>query len=364
MHLLRCLSFLSAKFQFYLYTSYLPGIENSLADYLSRNDASVFFLSHPGKSLSNSHPRGNTRHRNHIQTRLDVTSLDQIVDQYFLQGLAPATQSAYQSAKNRYINFCRTFQLLAIPATEQQLCRFSVFLAESNLMHKSIKCYLAAVRHLHTTVGAVDPHISSMPCLQLVLKGIKHQQAKEQHKEQPWLPITPTILRKIKDVWLSNPSLDNIMLWAAASLCFFGFLRARETTVPSETAFDQGAHLTLSDVTMDSFKSPKMLKIKIKTSKTDPFRNGIDIYVGTTNSDLCPVTAVLTYIVKQPPGNSPLFKFITGRPLTRSFVVSLPRYSTRSKNDSIDYNYTQLNTWYKSLYLYTRRNPKLHVYKI
>ena len=243
------------------------------------------------------------------------------MDQYFLQGLAPATQRTYQSAKNRYINFCRTFQLLAIPATEQQLCRFSAFLAESNLMHNSIKYYLAAVRHLHITVGAVDPHISSMPRLQLVLKGIKHQQAKEQHMEQPRLPITPTILRKLKDVWLSNPSLDNIMLWAAASLCFFGFLRAGETTVPSETAFDQGAHLTLSDVTVDSFKSPKMLKIKIKASKTDPFRNGIDIYVGTTNSDLCPVTAVLTYIVKRPLGNGPLFKFINGRPLTRSLFV-------------------------------------------
>ena len=46
MHLLRCLSFLSTKFQFYLYTSHLPGTENSLADYLSRNDASQFLSSH------------------------------------------------------------------------------------------------------------------------------------------------------------------------------------------------------------------------------------------------------------------------------------------------------------------------------
>ena len=46
MHLLRCLSFLSAKFQFYLYTSHLPGTENSLADCLSWNDASQFLSSH------------------------------------------------------------------------------------------------------------------------------------------------------------------------------------------------------------------------------------------------------------------------------------------------------------------------------
>ena len=85
-------------------------------------------------------------------------------------------------------------------------------------------------------------------------------------------------MRKLKDVWLSNPSLDNIMLWAAASLCFLGFLRARGITVPNK-AFDQGAYLTtLSDViTVDSFKSPKVLNNKIKASKTDPFWNGIDI---------------------------------------------------------------------------------------
>ena len=64
-----------------------------------------------------------------------------------------------------------------------------------------------------------------------------------------------------------------------------------------------------------------MLKIRIKASKTDPFQNSIDIYVGTTNCDLCPVTAVLTYIVKWPPGNGPLFKIINGKPLTRSLFM-------------------------------------------
>ena len=36
----------------------------------------------------------------------DVTSLYQIVNQYFQQGLAPATQCTYQSTKKLYLNFC------------------------------------------------------------------------------------------------------------------------------------------------------------------------------------------------------------------------------------------------------------------
>ena len=92
-----------------------------------------------------------------------------------------------------------------------------------------------------------------------------------------------------------------------------------EITVPSETDFDQEAHLTLSDVTVDSFKSPKMLKIKIKVSKTDPF--GMALTSMWVVQIVTVVTAVLTYIVKWPPGNGPLFKFINGRPLTRSLFM-------------------------------------------
>ena len=185
----------------------------------------------------------------------------------------------------------------------------------------------SAVRHLHIPAGAADPHISSMPRLQQVLKGIKYQQAAKQLKGRSRLPITPAILMKLKSIWLSNPSLDNIMLWAAASLCFFGFLRSGEITVPSDQAFDPRAHLTISDITVDSFKSPKMLKVKIKASKTDPFREGIDIFIGTTNCELCPVTAVLAYIVKRPPGPGPLFKFTDGRALTRALFVEKVRYA-------------------------------------
>ena len=46
MHLLRCLSFISAKFQLLLYASHLAGAKNTLADDLSRNNASNFLSSH------------------------------------------------------------------------------------------------------------------------------------------------------------------------------------------------------------------------------------------------------------------------------------------------------------------------------
>ena len=64
-------------------------------------------------------------------------------------------------------------------------------------------------------------------------------------QKSPRLPITPEILLRIKGVWeRESPARDKAMLWAAASLCFLGFLRSGEMCIPAEKAFDEGAHLS------------------------------------------------------------------------------------------------------------------------
>ena len=42
-------------------------------------------------------------------------------------------------------------------------------------------------------------------------------------------------------------------------MCYFGFLRSGEVTVPSLKEYDGGAHLSEGDVSLDSVKSPKMV---------------------------------------------------------------------------------------------------------
>ena len=115
---------------------------------------------------------------------------------------------------------------------------------------------------------------------------------------------------------------DNIMLWAAGNLCFFGFLRAGEATVPSEAEYDSGVHLHPPDVAVDSKLDPSMMRIHLKASKTDPFRKGIHIFVGVTGNDLCPVTAMLAFLSCRGSKPGPLFQFQDGRYLTRDRFVS------------------------------------------
>ena len=61
-------------------------------------------------------------------------------------------------------------------------------------------------------------------------------------------------------------------------LFFFGFLRSGEATVPTQSSYDAAVHLSISDVSLTSAADPEAIVVRIKASKTDPFRNGTSIF--------------------------------------------------------------------------------------
>ena len=202
------------------------------------------------------------------------------------------------------------------------MCKFASFLASENLKHRSIKTYLAGVRHLHIAEGKGDPFDRPRHRLEYTLKGIKRCEAEAGLSRRERLPISPTILRTIKTMWepeASNP--DKAMLWAACCLGYFCFLRAGEMTVPNDWEFDPSVHLMKKDLALDNQREPQTLRVHIKRSKTDPFRQGIFLFVGRTGKDLCPVSAILAYLVVRGNSNGPLFVYQDGRCLTRQRLV-------------------------------------------
>ena len=153
------------------------------------------------------------------KTRLDINELHQLVQFFFSQGLPQSMQRSYNSGKNRFITFCQEANLTPFPAAESTLCIFAAYLALQGLKHQTIKSYLSAVRHLQIEKNCFEPfNQQSLVKLELVLKGIERYQAALGVKSRPRLPITPSILRKIKSTWdrkAADP--DYVMLWAA---CF------------------------------------------------------------------------------------------------------------------------------------------------
>ncbi len=255
---------------------------------------------------------------------LDVSILVPTVQELFSSGLAASTQRAYRSGSNRYLTFCTKFKVSPFPVCERSLSFFVAFLYGEGLMAGTVKCYLSAVRHTQIALGLGDPHVSAMPQLEYVIKGLKKKTAGRSSRDRR--PITPPILRQLKRVWESAADQFNAaMLWAASCMCFFGFLRSGEVVVPSDSGFDATVHLAYGDVKLDNVASPRYLVVQIKASKTDPFRKGVSIYLGRTDADLCPVAAVLSYMVQRGSSQGPFFRFSDGRSLTRDRFVAAVR---------------------------------------
>ena len=92
--------------------------------------------------------------------------------------------------------------------------------------------------------------------------------------------------------------------------------------MPSADAYDPSSHLSLSDIAVDSHTNPSAVRLVLKRSKTDPFRQGMEIFMGRSGTEVCPVQALLQYIGIRPATPGPLFMLSTGLPLTRAYLVT------------------------------------------
>ena len=76
------------------------------------------------------------------------------------------------------------------------------------------------------------------------------------------------------------------------------------------------------------------MEVRVKASKTDPFRKGVTVYLGATGGDLCPVAALIGYMVLRGGHDGPMFLFENGNYLTRDrFVAQLRQALTTAGVD-------------------------------
>jgi len=129
------------------------------------------------------------------------------------------------------------------------------------------------------------------------------------------LPITYNILKEITSVLPAICSSDyEIRLFTAAFvLAFFAFLRVGEKTC-SQTNMKFGHAILFKNV----IANEDSISIVLETSKTDQFRNGVNIIVQKqTDNAVCPVNHLKKYLACRPPFGGPLFCHYGGKPLTR-----------------------------------------------
>ena len=177
---------------------------------------------------------------------------------------------------------------------------------------------------MHVSAGMFSEFALHLtPRLQLTLKGIQCSQALS-HPPRLHLPITLQLLQNIYTQLSQQPqSYNNILTWAACYLAFFGFLRVSEFTTPSDTQYDKDCHLSIDDISIDCRDNPQLMKVTLKQSKTDPFRVGVDLYLGATGATICPVRGLLPYLALRGHHKGPLFILEDGKYLTRQRLCTL-----------------------------------------
>ena len=238
--------------------------------------------------------------------------MESLAEDLIANSLAASTRKSYAVGQSEFTKFCTQLGVPALPTQEQILILFVADLSQQ-LSPSSVRSYLSAICHMHISQGFGDP-LSNALRLQLALKGLRRTKPSSKDSR---LPVTPYILRRVKAVLSQSPhNFNNIMLWAVCCLGFLAFLRSGEMTVPTGHSFDPSWHLTPKDIAVDNPQQPTYIQVLIKGSKTDQMCQGVRLYVGMTNNDLCPVSAVLTYLVCRGIDDGPLFCTEDGQPIT------------------------------------------------
>ena len=94
-----------------------------------------------------------------------------------------------------------------------------------------------------------------------------------------------------RSLWAGQAiEFDTIMLWAARCTAFFGFSGWVNSLAHMQSRVMGLLIACMSvDVAVADHSNPSLVRIHLQKSKTDQLGRGVDIYLGRTDEDLCPL---------------------------------------------------------------------------
>lgn len=232
-------------------------------------------------------------------TLRDDVSLNETIRKLWAATISHNTRRAYQTGLNRFLLFMTMYGFMwplnGLPVFSEDILIYFVAHCFHSLTirYSTIKLYLCGIRFMYLERGIVNPlGDTSTPLLRLeaIVRAVKKVQGVSTFIR---LPITVPILSQII-TYLERGIFsvyEDILVQTMCSLAFFAFLRCGEITCDQ---FDSTLHLTLSSIAFAVDNS--YFTITLKASKTDPFRQGITIYVFKVNNSVCPVALMQKYL--------------------------------------------------------------------
>jgi len=182
--------------------------------------------------------------------------------------------------------------------------------------------YLAGIKQLHTHFGVECPDIRNN-AVKMLLQGLRNAEftTEKINKRNPATADTQKALKQALTEQ-ARPLPEKRLLWAAASLLFFGAFRASEILCRSDNEFDPVFCLCDKDVTLEKMPDGcEKLRIVIKMPKEEKQQSqiAVDIFE-TTDKQICPVDAWKKWQAQHTPAATktlqPHFRWESGKPLT------------------------------------------------
>lgn len=223
---------------------------------------------------------------------------------------AEGTFRNYEVQWSRFTQFCDEYGLQGMPADELTVCLYAQYLANDFASPHSVKNYVNGVRVRHLLGGkSVEPFKSFD--LAITFRGISRTKL---HSVKQAAPVTVPLLFAMSAL-VDRSNAEDVVVWAAILIAFFGMLRKSNLVPDSAGSFDDKKQLCRNDVSF----SKEGIVLDIKWSKTLQFAQKIlpVPILAVPGSLVCPVKAYRNMCkLVRGSGEQPAFMLPNKQPLT------------------------------------------------
>ena len=236
---------------------------------------------------------------------VDAVGLDPDTAYYLWVGIGESTRAPYAKAQAAYSEWATCDGNIPFPADAKLLSRWASHLACRGLRPGSIRGSLAGLRSFHTDAGLDDSAFEGTQ-LSRVLRGIRRDAGSTERRLR--LPLTLPILARLLSALKSLSGVsdrDRTSFAAAYATAYVGAFRSGELT------YNSGEFDPVFNCTRGDFQDKGSFAIiRLPSSKTDPFRKGVNIVVPSAPAGALvnPLGLLRTHVVLNPgTASSPLF---------------------------------------------------------
>jgi len=193
-----------------------------------------------------------------------------------LHSRADSTVKKYMCAYKRWETWASDHNLQPIPARPHEFALYLQYIGEQSASKSAAEEACNALAWIHSTSGLDSP--AAHPLVKATLGGLQRTLAKPVVKKEP---LTSEMIQSIVQNADRSGSLSDMRLATACLLGYAGFFR-----------FSELVNLRACDFVINQ----EMMTIRITKSKSDQLRQGDEVLIARTSSNICPVTRLERYL--------------------------------------------------------------------